>query len=196
MKAPIYCILFPLLFIFFPNPLPSSSLPPTSTVTVLFVILLLPLNGWFSHIRCVIFLNDIMDLLVKIWYLSTRRALPYKCILRPPVMGSQQLSVLYWMNNSLISKNSFPKCLFKNYSLVEVTYLLIGCSKTRVFLLNTNNTNRNYGNKQSTNTLNFQRKILERVSLKISDIPHFLKGLPPSFPNPLYGGREIPLMWR
>ena len=46
--------------------------------------------------------------------------------------------------------------LFKYYSLVEVTYLLIKCSKTKVFLWNTNNTNRNNNsngvNKQNTYT--------------------------------------------
>ena len=52
--------------------------------------------------------------------------------------------------------------LFKNYSLakaIPVDY------KTRFFLLNTNNAYRHGINKQSTHTLNTQRKItLERVS--------------------------------
>ena len=42
--------------------------------------------------------------------------------------------------------------LFKNYSLVKVMYLLIRCNKTRFFLGNTNNTNRNGVNKQNTHT--------------------------------------------
>ena len=42
--------------------------------------------------------------------------------------------------------------LFKNYSLVEVIYLLIRCYKTRFFLRNTNNTDRNGVNKQNTHT--------------------------------------------
>ena len=56
--------------------------------------------------------------------------------------------------------------LFKNYSLVKVLYLLIRCCyKTRFFLWNTNNSDRNGANKQNTNTPNTQRKItLERVS--------------------------------
>ena len=54
--------------------------------------------------------------------------------------------------------------LFKNYSLAKVIYLLIRCYKTRFFLSNTNNTDRNGVNKQNTHTPNTQRKItLERV---------------------------------
>ena len=41
---------------------------------------------------------------------------------------------------------------FKNYSLVKVKYMLIRCYKTRFFLLNTNNTDRNGVNKQNTHT--------------------------------------------
>ena len=57
--------------------------------------------------------------------------------------------------------------LFKNYLLV-IHILLIRCYKTRFFLSNTNNTNRNcvikWFNKQNTNPPNLQRKItLERV---------------------------------
>ena len=36
----------------------------------------------------------------------------HKYIFTPPVMCSQQLSLLHWMNNSLISKIYFPQCLF------------------------------------------------------------------------------------
>ena len=46
--------------------------------------------------------------------------------------------------------------LFRNYSLVEVAYLLIRCNKAKVFLWNTDNTdgniNRNDVNKQNTYT--------------------------------------------
>ena len=37
---------------------------------------------------------------------------PYKYIITPIVVCSQQLSLLHWMNNSLISKIYFPQCLF------------------------------------------------------------------------------------
>ena len=40
--------------------------------------------------------------------------------------------------------------LLKNYSLVEVTYLLIGFNKTKFFQLNKKNTDRNGVNKQIT----------------------------------------------
>ena len=42
--------------------------------------------------------------------------------------------------------------LFNNFSLVKVTYLFIRCYKTRFFLSNTNNTDRNGENKQNTHT--------------------------------------------
>ena len=37
---------------------------------------------------------------------------PYKYIITPIVVCSQQPSLLHWMNNSLISKIYFPQCLF------------------------------------------------------------------------------------
>ena len=40
----------------------------------------------------------------------------------------------------------------KNYSPEEVAYLLIRCNKTKFFLRNTNNTDRNDLNKQNTQT--------------------------------------------
>ena len=98
-------------------------------------------------------------------------------------MCSQQLSVLHSMNNSLISKiyfhNYFP---FKNYSLVEVIYLLSRCNKTKFFLWNTNNTDRNDVNKQK-NTHTKHWKGL--VSRKISDI-HLFKTTPYLTNPPFY----------
>ena len=55
----------------------------------------------------------------------------------------------------------------KNYSLVKVIYLLVRCYKTRLFLRNTNNTDRSGVNKQhtDTHTPNTHRKITqEKVS--------------------------------
>ena len=43
---------------------------------------------------------------------ASRHTHPCKYIFTPPVMCSQQLSLLHWMHNSLISKNCFPGCLF------------------------------------------------------------------------------------
>ena len=40
--------------------------------------------------------------------------------------------------------------LFKNYSLIEVIYLLIKCNKTKFFLSSTITTDRNGVNKQNT----------------------------------------------
>ena len=68
----------------------------------------------------------------------------------PPVMCSQQLSLLQWMNNSLISKFYFPQCLFfSKLFTCESIYLLIRCYKTGFFIWNTNNTDGNGVNKQN-----------------------------------------------
>ena len=57
---------------------------------------------------------------------------------------------------------AYPSTFFKKFSLVEVIYQLIRCSKTKFFLRNTNNTD-------ETHTPNTQRKItVERVSRKVS----------------------------
>ena len=79
-----------------------------------------------------------------------RLANPYNIFLHQLLHTHQQLSLLHWMNNSLISKFTFCNSfLFKNYSLAKVIYLLIICNKTRFFLWNTNNTDRNGVNKQT-----------------------------------------------
>ena len=58
---------------------------------------------------------------------------PYKYIFTPLVLCSQQLCLLQWMDNSLISKVYFPQYLFNSSWLVKVIYLLITCYKTRFF---------------------------------------------------------------
>ena len=106
----------------------------------------------------------------------------YKCIITSPVMYTQQLPVLHWMNNLLIQKpilqRSIMSLLFKNYLPVEVIYLLIRFNKTlltsltsqtslfnKFFLWNTKNTDRNGVNEQNTHTPHTQKNItLERVS--------------------------------
>ena len=70
-------------------------------------------------------------------------------------MGSQQVSVLHWMNNLLISKFHFTEfhIVFAFQKLLaEVTYLLIRFRKTKFFPWNTKNTNRKGTNKQNTQT--------------------------------------------
>ena len=47
--------------------------------------------------------------------------------------------------------------LFKNYSLAEVIYLLITCNKTKFFMWNTNDTDKNGVNKQDTHIPTHQR---------------------------------------
>ena len=47
--------------------------------------------------------------------------------------------------------------LLKNYSLVESVYLFIKCNKTKFFLGNTNNTDRNGVNKQNTHTKHLEK---------------------------------------
>ena len=43
---------------------------------------------------------------------ASRLTHPYKYIFTPAVMCSQQLSLLHWMDNSLISKSYFPQFIF------------------------------------------------------------------------------------
>ena len=93
---------------------------------------------------------------------------PYKYIFIPTAISSQQLSLLHWMKNSLISKIYFPQCLsFSKTIHLQKPYLLIRCYKTRFFLWNTDNTDRNGVNKQNKHTHTHtytQRKItLNRV---------------------------------
>ena len=47
--------------------------------------------------------------------------------------------------------------LLKNNSLVEVVYLFVRCNKTKFFLWNTNNTDRNGVNKQNTHFKNLEK---------------------------------------
>ena len=76
-----------------------------------------------------------------------------KYIFTPLLMCSLQLSLLHWMNNSLISKIDFRQCLFCSKIIhLQKLYLLIRCYKIRFFLWNTNNTDRNGANKQNKHT--------------------------------------------
>ena len=98
---------------------------------------------------------------------ASRVTHPYKYIFSLPVVCSQQLSLLYWMNDSLISKIYFLQCLFFSKIFTCQSHLLIRCYKARIFLWSTNNTDRNGVNKQNTHTPNTQRKgTLARVSMK------------------------------
>ena len=77
---------------------------------------------------------------------TNRLTHPYKY--EQHLLFAHSSSLLYWMNNSLISSIYFPLSFpFKNYSLLEVLYLLIRCNNTKFFLWNTNNTDRNGVNK-------------------------------------------------
>ena len=85
---------------------------------------------------------------------------PYKYISKPSVMCSQQLSVLHWIIQ-WYQKFTF-QCLFF-LKITQVIYLYIRSNKTKLFLWNTNNTDKNGVNKQNTHTPNTLRKItLER----------------------------------
>ena len=58
----------------------------------------------------------------------------------------------------MTSKIYFPMSfLFKNYSLFEVVHLCIRCNKTKFFLWNTNNTDKNGVNKQNTHTKHLEK---------------------------------------
>ena len=63
---------------------------------------------------------------------ASRLTHSYKYIFTPPFICSQQLSVLYWIDNSLINKNSFPRCLFFSTIIhLKRSCLLIRCYKTK-----------------------------------------------------------------
>ena len=64
-------------------------------------------------------------------------------------MCKQQLPVLYWLPALTVFVISL---LLKNYWLVEVIYLLIRFIKTKAFLWNKNNNDRNGINEQNTCT--------------------------------------------
>ena len=85
---------------------------------------------------------------------------PHKYIFTPPTICSQQLSLLHWMDNALISKNYFPRCLF--FSRIIHLQRWYICWLEAIRLGSSNNTG---VNKQNTHTTNTQRKItLGRVS--------------------------------
>ena len=85
---------------------------------------------------------------------------PYKYIFTPPAMCSQQLTLLHWMDNSLISKNYVPQCLFFSRIIhLQRSYI---CWLDAIRLGSSNNTG---VTKQNTHISNTPRKItLERVS--------------------------------
>ena len=63
---------------------------------------------------------------------ASRLTHPYKYIFTSPIMWSQQLSLLHWMNNSLILNIYFPRCLFFSKLFTCKSHnLLIRCYKTR-----------------------------------------------------------------
>ena len=57
---------------------------------------------------------------------------------------------------------------FKTYSLVESVYLFIRCNKTRFFLQNTNNTDRNGVNKQNTHTKHLDKENTGKITLLLN----------------------------
>ena len=83
----------------------------------------------------------------------------YKYILTPAVMCTQQLPVLHWMNTLLIQTFLLQRSTMslKNYSLVEVIYLLIRFHKIKSFLWNTKNTVRNGVNEQNTHSTHIEK---------------------------------------
>ena len=98
---------------------------------------------------------------------TNRLTHPYKCILTPPAMCSQQLSVLHWIIH-WYQKRSIMYFLLKNQSLVESVYLFIRCNKTRFFLRKTNNTDRNGVNKQNTHTKHLEKDNTGKITLLLN----------------------------
>ena len=76
--------------------------------------------------------------------------------------------------------------LFKNYSLVELMYLLIRFNKNKSFLWNTNNTDRTGANEQNAQHTQREIKLLKEL-VSVSDTP-FYRAPPSPFyqPTPLF----------
>ena len=63
--------------------------------------------------------------------------------------------------------------LFKNYSLVEVIYLLIWFNKTKSFQWNTKNTDRNSANEKNTQTTHRENYSFTKGWLVLENYPFF-----------------------
>ena len=87
---------------------------------------------------------------------TNRLTHPYKCILTPPAMCSQQLSVLHWIIH-WYQKITFHNVFSFKKLLVQSVYLFIRCNKTKFFLRNTNNTDKNSVNQQNTHTKHLEK---------------------------------------
>ena len=111
-----------LIPLFYKDPPPPPILPTPTFFNVVYPLLFLLVYNLHPHcpFDCFVSLAGILVLWSDITHMQThtthsesnRLTQPYKYILTPPAMCSQQLSVLHWMNNSLISKIYFPQCLF------------------------------------------------------------------------------------
>ena len=71
-------------------------------------------------------------------------------------MCSQQLSVLHWIIH-WYQKITFHNVFSFKKLLVQSVYLFIRCNKTKFFLRNTNNTDRNGVPKQNTHTKHLEK---------------------------------------
>ena len=93
-------------------------------------------------------------------YTRTNR-LTHKYILIPPVLCTQQLPILHWMKKwckKFTLRESIVPPLFKKYSLVEDIYLPIRFRKTKSFLWNTKNTERNGVYEQNAHTTHWKER--------------------------------------
>ena len=57
--------------------------------------------------------------------------------------------------------------LLKNYSLVEIVYLFIRCNKTKFFLRNTDNTDRNGVHKQNIHTKHLEKHYIGKGGVQL-----------------------------
>ena len=134
---------------------------------------------------------EIFEVSLFSWQRDANSSILQRLLRRPSLLPQPSFFqwIIYW----------YQKFTFHSiFSLQKLFYckshhLLIRCYKTRFFLWNTNNTDRNGINKQNTthtyththtHTPNTHRKItLERVSMKISVTPVLLNN-PTYFTNP------------
>ena len=123
-----------------------------------FVLFLWP-NRWLHHIRCAIFLNDVINphMSVKLWYLSTRRTL--MCVLcnkasRLLRSDTRDFLLILWFDIKHTHRDTQHTQGPVDWHTHINTYLhhllyahSIRCYKTRFLVWNTNNTYRDNVNK-------------------------------------------------
>ena len=124
---------------------------------------------------------------------ANRLTHPYKYIVTQYSMCSQRLSVLHWVIHWYQKFTFHNVSSFQKLLTCKVMYLLIRCNITKLFLWNTNNTDRNGGvNRQNTHQTSRENNTEKDYLVPKYVIPPFLKQPFPSFFNSsLFTGKNL-----